>query len=139
MTTQETTFNIESLPVAITYVTETSRDGWQCDQWRVTITTKAGVWVEDYFTGLGLRTKPKQSWAKSMPVKPSIADVMYALTLDASAIDESFQDWCDNYGYDSDSIKAFDMYRKCCATGENIRKHFTHAERAAIAAAVADL
>lgn len=139
MTTQENTFNIEALPVSIDYVAETTRKGRQCYQWRVTITTKAGVWVEDYFTGLGLRTKPKQSWRDPLPIKPSIADVIHALTIDASAINESFHEWCDNYGYDSDSISAFEMYRKCCATGENMRKHFTSTERAAIADAVADL
>lgn len=133
------TFNIEALPVSISYVAETSLNGWQCDQWRVTIKTQAGVWVEDYFTGLGLRTKPKKSWLDPIPVNPSIADVMHALTLDGSAINESFHDWCDNYGYDSDSISAFETYRKCCATGENMRKYFTSAERAAIADAVADL
>ena len=133
------TFNIEELPVTIAYVAETNRDGWACDQWRVTIKTKAGVWVEDYFTGLGLRTKPKQSWVEPKPVKPSIADVMRALTLDASAINESFSDWCDNYGYEDDSITAFEIYRKCCATGKNMRKHFTPEQREQIKTITQDM
>jgi hypothetical protein len=37
---------------------------------------------------------------------PKLADVLYSLLLDGEAADETFEDWCANYGYDSDSRKA---------------------------------
>ena len=106
---------IENLPVKIDYVAETSRG----DQWRVTISSKAGFNYLDYFTVLGLRSKNK-------PIRPKIADVLYSLILDAtSAADENFFDWCDNYGYPNDSIKAMNIYKKCLETAQILRKHFS--------------
>jgi len=126
--TQEN-FDIESLPVTISYVGETKRNNWECDQWVVAITSKQGTYHTDYFTGLGLRTKPKQSWLEARPKKPTIAEVMHSLILDAEAVDYSFSDWCDNFGYSDDSLQALDTYRACCKTGDAMRKHFTPEQR----------
>jgi hypothetical protein len=127
------TFNIEALPVKIDYVCETVRDNaWACDQWRVTISNNLGCWSTDYFTGLGHRTKPKQSWAKPMPKKPSIADVLYSLFLDADAADYNFSDWCDMFGCSDDSIKALNVYRQCLETATNLRRYFTPEQRESI-------
>jgi hypothetical protein len=79
----------------------------------------------DYFTGLGLRTKPRTSWDTAKPKKPKIADVLHSLIMDASAADENFDDWCDSYGYSSDSIKSLNMYKLCLETARALRKHFS--------------
>ena len=129
-------FDIESLPVTIAYAGEVNRDGWQCDHWNVTINK---TWHTEYFTGLGHRTKPKQQWATTRPVKPKIADIMYSLFLDAEAGDYNFSDWCDMFGYSDDSLKALDIYRACTVTAKNIRKHFTVAEREAIQSIIQDM
>lgn len=144
------TFNIEALPVTITYVGQTQRDDkWDCDQWRVQISNKDRHWTTDYYTGLGLRApipaiyleiNPPRKGTLAYealeklrkPVKPKIADVMYSLFMDASAADYNFDDWCDTYGYSSDSIKALNIYKQCLETAQNLRRYFTREQREAI-------
>ena len=125
-TTLDTIDTLETLPIKIDYVGQTKQDQhWDCDQWRVTLSSKAGFHSFDYFTGLGLRYKPKTSWAKPTPKKPKVADVLYSLIMDASAADENFHDWCTNYGYSDDSIKAMNTYKACLEIAVALRKHFS--------------
>ncbi len=61
--------------------------------------------------------------------RPSIADVLGSLMVDASAIDHiTFEDWADNFGYDLDSRKAERTYNVCRETGarlvEMLGEHF---------------
>lgn len=136
---QETKFNIEALPVKIDYVGETVRDdNWKCDQWRIQLTSKAGFWSTDYFTGMGLRTK-SDSWGKTKPKKPAVADVLYSLFMDASATDYNFNDWCAEYGYSDDSIKAMNAYKACLETAQALRKHFSPEQRETIQAIIQDM
>lgn len=123
--TFDTIESLEALPVKIDYVGETTRDNdWPCDQWRVELRSKAGFHSFDYFTGLGCRTKPN-SWGQRKPKKPAVADVLHSLILDASAADENFHDWCANYGYSDDSIRAMNMYKACLETAVALRKHLS--------------
>lgn len=113
-------FDIETLPVKINYHRETQRDNWNCDQWSVAIKNKNGITeYTDYFTGLGHRNKKYNK-----PQKPKIVDVLSSLVLDAQAGDESFSNWCDNFGYDSDSISAFSTYQACENTAKMLRRCF---------------
>lgn len=120
---------LEALPVKIEYVAEVPSK-WDTDtprtvdQWRVTLSSKAGFHSFDYFTGPGLRHKP-DSWGKRKPRKPKVADVLHSLILDASAADENFHDWCANFGYSDDSIKTMNMYKACLETAQALRKHFS--------------
>ena len=125
-------FNIESMPVQIEYAGEVRskwRDGDTVDAWRITISGKHGYWSTNYFTGVGLRTKPKQAWAKPMPKKPSVADVLHCLFMDAEAADYNFSEWCDEFGYSDDSINALNTYRQCLEIAANLRKYFTPEQR----------
>ena len=122
--TLDTIDALEALPVKIEYVGETTRDDWHCDQWRVTLSSKAGFQSFDYFTGLGLRTKPNP-WGQRKPCRPKVADVLQSLILDASAANENFHEWCANYGYSDDSIKAMNTYKACLETAQALRKHFS--------------
>jgi hypothetical protein len=69
--TQTQTFDIEALPVRVDYVAEVPSP-WdeskknKCDEWRISIETKAGYWSTGYWTGLGLRKKSraKNEWMK---------------------------------------------------------------------------
>jgi hypothetical protein len=133
-------FNIETLPVKITYVGETVRDNaWKCDQWRVELSNKLGMWSTDYFTGLGLRTKPRTSWDSPRPKKPTIADVLYSLFTDASAADYNFSDWCDTFGYSDDSIKALNTYKACLEIATALRKYFSPDQRKAIQSIIEEM
>jgi len=51
----------------------------------------------------------------SRPNKPTYADVMYCLLSDAQSVcnGESFEDFCNDFGYDSDSRKAEAAYNGC--------------------------
>ena len=129
MQTLDTIEALEALPVKIDYVGEVPSkwdESTPCtvDQWRVTLSSKAGFHSFDYFTGLGLRNKP-DSWGKRKPRKLKVADVLHSLTLDASAADENFHDWCANYGYSDDSIKAMNTYKACLEVAQALRKHFS--------------
>jgi hypothetical protein len=59
---------------------------------------------------------------KKKPLLPDNCDVLYSLLSDGDAIDHaSFEDWADNYGYDTDSRKAETIYRACLDTGLKLR------------------
>lgn len=151
---QTVEFNIEALPVKITYVGETVRDNdWKCDQWRVELTNKYGIWSTDYFTGSGLRQEVKgaraglikthkiigNKWVPAKPVQPKVADVLYSLFMDANAADSNFHDWCADYGFSDDSIKALNTYKQCLDTATALRKHFSPEQRQAIQAIVSEM
>src|ERR1700741_66817 len=103
----------------IRYVGETTRDNdWKCDAWRATITSPEKRHMEsDYYTGLGLRkSKTPMPNLKKSPLSPRqwkeqnekpvalrAADVLHSLLLDGEAINQSFDDWCGDFGYDTDS------------------------------------
>jgi hypothetical protein len=138
--TLDTIDTLESLPVKIDYVGQTKRDhNWDCDQWRVTLSSKAGFHSFDYFTGLGLRETLRGframnvpnnrfvngHWEAAKPKKPKVADVLHSLIMDSSAADENFHDWCANYGYSDDSIKAMNTYKACLEIAVALRKHFS--------------
>ena len=147
----ENTFNIEALPVKIEYTGEIRnkwRDGDTVDAWRVTISNNLGHWSTDYFTGIGLRTKPKQSWTTPKPKqswetpkpkKPSVADVLYCLFIDAEAEDYNFSEWCDEFGYSDDSTNALNTYRQCLEIATNLRKYFTAEQREQIKSIIQEM
>jgi hypothetical protein len=55
-------------------------------------------------------------------IYPTPASVLHCLLLDASALDESFDNWCSDYGYDSDSMSAFRTYQSCCDIAKKLYK-----------------
>lgn len=65
-------------------------------------------------------------------ITPTAASVLYGLTSDISLSSETFKDFCDNCGYDTDSRKALEIYLSCQKIGEDIRKFFTGEELATI-------
>ena len=61
----------------------------------------------------------------SYAVAPTQASVLYSLILDSDCGSESFNDFCDNYGYNPDSMKDFRVYQACMDTAKKLRKLFT--------------
>lgn len=53
---------------------------------------------------------------------PKLEDVLYCLFSDSSAHEEAFEDWCDNLGYDTDSIKAKKTYDACVENFHKLKK-----------------
>lgn len=134
----DTIETLNSLPFDKIYIGQTKRNDWECDQWVIKI---AGQ-TFDYFTGLGHRKlkknafpEPKCSkrsiyyaeWAKVniVPVPPDNAGILYGLALDSSALEYSFEDWCSEYGYDSDSRKAHATYEACIDNARKMLKCFS--------------
>ena len=113
--------NFEAIPYKTIYLCETMRDNWKCDAWQITIDSERF----DYFTGLGHRKSAK-------PQAPTIKDVLYSLISDSSALETSFEYWCADYGYDTDSRKAFETYQACCDIGKKINRLFNSKTRAAM-------
>jgi hypothetical protein len=131
------------LPIKIEFVAKTIKTDWgdkpwPCFEWRVTFSNKSGQWVTPYFCGSGHIEYPKgkknpyprnvigheqyeREWAK--PKAPSVDDVLHSLILDASASDYNLQDWCAEFGYSDDSIRALNTYRQCLETATNLRKY----------------
>lgn len=124
------------------YTGKQTRDEWECDGWRFAIKDQSF----EYFTGMGHRVDSEASkrarialknvsrrsiaWVNGvenamLPAIPPIAGVLHSLLLDSGASGQSFADWCDDFGYDSDSRKALSTYEACQRGGDKLRKVFT--------------
>ncbi len=79
--------------------------------------------------------------AARQKLTPSLTDVMHSLLMDgeASFNGESFEGWCSNYGYDTDSRKAETTWRACMETGHAIRRAFSADEVSELQEASQDL
>jgi len=59
----------------------------------------------------------------------SLDEVLWSLLMDSEYGDiGSFDDWCSDFGYDNDSIKASKIYDLCRDTGRDIQRMFSPAE-----------
>jgi len=66
----------------------------------------------------------------SKPKTLNIDDILYCLILDAESGAESFEDFCDNFGYNEDSIKHNEIYRACQKNGKKVKTLIKNLERA---------
>lgn len=122
--------NIDNLNIKFELLGKIKKGNWDCYAWEVTFNLIGKpLFVTQYYTGVGLIKKPVVM-NTPVPKTPCNKDIMHSLLLDASAGSESFNDWCDNFGYESDSIKAFNTYQHCCNTAKELSKLFTRAELA---------
>lgn len=125
--------------------------GQRFDAWRVNV----GGFETDYFTGLGNRgPAPKPTDGGPPPrrgtllyeelearrglVAPSAAAVLHCLLSDAEAGDMSFSTWCGTFDYDSDSIKALNIYKQCEETARALKKVFSLVQMAGLRKALQD-
>lgn len=60
---------------------------------------------------------------------PLAADVLYSVLSDANAGDMGHEEFCDNYGYDPDSIKAKKIWEECTNVHYKLRGFFTPEQR----------
>lgn len=84
------------------------------DHWRVTLRRPGNRKMTVYFS-MGSAHNGKE---------PEVADVLDSLASDASGIENarSFEDWCGEYGYDTDSRKAHRTYTICKREAERLQK-----------------
>jgi hypothetical protein len=85
------------------------------DPWTVTLHRSGQTLTVPFFTGQGLRER--------MADGPTARDVLECLLSDAATVDngQSFDDWCAELGYDSDSRRAERTYEACRAQTEQLR------------------
>lgn len=116
-------------------------------KWIVTVKGPAGSFDTDYTQGsahrevrgratsIGISTCPWKPVPRfpatldgelmaqnSRPTHPKAINVLYCLALDASAAADTFEDFCDNFGYDTDSRSALEMYLACQEIGGKLRR-----------------
>ena len=51
---------------------------------------------------------------------PHPIDIIHCLLLDASAAEQTFDEWCGDFGYDTDIRKAEETYRACDDVGKRL-------------------
>lgn len=114
--------SIESRPTNVT----TDKEGWKHYAWTVRILcdgrTSSAI---PYRMGTAHVVKPCREYSAYLPIKPkapSLEDVISSMALDSSACNESFDDWCATFGYDTDSRKALETYLACQNSGAELRK-----------------
>ena len=140
-TTARDGFTPLTLSASLERVGAKDENGWLHDKWRVTLSRGDNSMSFDYRTGIGHRRVPNMRFsagkytaeAKSHPERkgerglaipcvPSMYDVLGSVLSDASAAGTYFIEWCENYGYDTDSRKALDMYEACIRMGRDARR-----------------
>lgn len=115
------------------------------DNWSVTISYKGKEYTTSYFSGIGHRKlissvqkdnrgyynkifgdfknekgACEAQWLKLIP--PTLANVMHCLLLDGRSATGTFEDFCGDLGYDSDSRKALETYLACQVTFNGMLK-----------------
>lgn len=112
------------------YCGEVMKDNnWICDKWSITF-IRAGIKKSinfDYFTGTGHRVE-NRIMAVVNPVFPHATGLIYSCIMSGDSCNMSFRDWCNNYGYDSDSIKALETYRACQEEYNKLQGLFSNKE-----------
>jgi hypothetical protein len=113
---------------------------WDCYHWTATFSKppRHGGTTQrfDFYTGSGLVTK---KCGIVEPIRPTAADILFSLLLDASAAHENFSDWCANYGYSDDSLKALRLYQESIKTAQRLRTLFSAEQLAEIKDMVEEL
>lgn len=75
---------------------------------------------------------------KRKPESPRSASVLHSLLLDAEASVTSFRNWCDEFGYDNDSISARNTYDACQENADKLKRIFNLEQLDQLAEALQD-
>lgn len=91
---------------------DTSGDDWrqEANPYTVTLKRKRRQIVTPFWTGTAWTTDP------------TAADVLSSLLLDARCGEMSFEDYCGEFGYDTDSRKDYATWKQCQETALKVRK-----------------
>lgn len=121
--------NYCKVQAGIIYCGEYSENNWIFDKWSITLIRQGvkGSFNFEYKTGTGHRDK-KGFNGETVAVKPALAGLIYSLIMSGDSCQSSFTDWCGNYGYDTDSRKAFSIYEACQNEYNKLQSIFTNNE-----------
>lgn len=103
---------------------EDMNDEWKktANKWQVKLAYFDKEYVTDFYMGSGLVDKSNK------PKKPTKKDILYSMILD-DVSNTNFSDFCDNFGYNKDSIKALKIYEGCQKETEAYYDMFDNEER----------
>lgn len=113
------------LKVIPTFLTEKDlKDEWKrtSKKWQVKLIYFDKEYVTDFYMGCGLVDE------NGKPKKPSKKDVLFSIMMD-DVSEMSFNDFCSEFGYDNDSIKALKIYEGCQRETEAYYDMFDSEER----------
>ena len=146
---------LENIAYKAAYKGQIKRDEWDCDAWVFNLngilfdyhtglghrgkpTDYSKILAKSEFPGLTQNDLVRQtSYGRGYlamiensrkPVEPPIQDLLYALLLDSEAGTQSFASWCSDFGYETDSRKAFRTYEACQENYDKLCKVFTSAQ-----------
>lgn len=71
---------------------------------------------------LRLTAIPNSDRRQRRPILPHLADVVSCLLTDMDAGEETFNDFCGSFGYDSDSRRAYDIWLACVDCAAKMRR-----------------
>lgn len=70
----------------------------------------------------GKKCRGEHNTPTNQSIEPEARDVIHSLLSDSIALDNSFEDWCAEFGSDPDSIKNKAVYDACIQIGIALRK-----------------
>lgn len=90
---------------------------WPHDVWSVTLHHGDKTHTTEFKCGIGHYVE-RLGWLDDVKAAEAAftADVLACLLSDASNASETFEEWCSNFGYSDDSMKAMEIYRACQKT-----------------------
>lgn len=99
-------------------------DEWKrtSKKWQVKLIYFDKEYVTDFYMGCGLVDE------NGKPKKPSKKNVLFSIMMD-DVSGMSFNDFCSEFGYDNDSIKALKIYEDCQRETEAYYNMFDSEER----------
>ena len=112
-----------------------NEDGWEHDAWTVALTYQGRTYADiSYRMGTGhskpatfadgaMGYQPVKGWE---PTAPHASDVIDSLLLDVCGLDQPFESWAADLGYDGDSRKAERIYHECLKTLPRLRALLGH-------------
>lgn len=116
-------YALEIQTMRITFRTDVPRDQWNDSAKHYAFTIhRANRYGVNRFVYQGYYS---QGSALS---RPQGEDILNALIMDTLNIEQGFRDWCSEYGYSDDSIKAHKIYSTCLDEYEQLKKLFNYNE-----------
>lgn len=79
-----------------------------------------GKQVPQLFNSTNFLKRKIQEIAK--PRSPKVEEVLYSLLMDSTALDLTFEEFCAEFGYDTDSRKAEKIYNECNEQGKKLKR-----------------
>lgn len=103
---------------------EDMSDEWKrtANKWKVKLVYFNKEYITDFYMGSGLVNE------MGNPQKPTKKDVLYSMVMD-DVNNMDFNDFCNEFGYDNDSIKALKIYKACLRTTKLYYNMFDYKER----------